>query len=85
VLNVEQPSTKPRAPGPVGHLTCPSCTADLVDFTSDDRFLRCAYCALQLPATDLLQLEEFRLSHPEPDDRDGLGEIYESWEDRESD
>lgn len=85
VFGVDRPGTEPRAPGLIGHLTCPSCTADLVDFTSDDRFLRCAYCPLQLPATNLVQLENFRLAHPEPDDWDGVGELYKRYEENEED
>ncbi|MDG0833772.1 hypothetical protein [Roseateles saccharophilus] len=78
VYRVDAPKTEPRKPGPVGDLTCPSCTADLIEFTSNDRFLRCSYCAFELPVTALPELNEFRLDHPDRDDPDGDGEIYDT-------
>lgn len=80
VCRVDVATTTPRRPGPVGDLTCPNCTANLADFTSDDKFLRCSYCAFVLPATALMELSAFRLDHPDRDDPDGEGEIYGTYE-----
>jgi len=77
VYRVDAPTTAPRRPGPLDDLTCPSCTADLAEFTSDNKFLRCSYCAFVLPVTALLELNEFRLGHPARDDPDGDGEVYD--------
>lgn len=80
VYRVYAPTTAPRRPGPLDDLSCPSCTADLAEFTSDDKFMRCSYCAFVLPVTTLLELNEFRLDHPDRDDADGEGEVYDTAE-----
>lgn len=80
VYRVDAPTTPARRPGPRDELTCPSCTANLDQFTSDEKFLRCSYCAFVLAATTLLELNEFRLNHPDSDDPDGCGEIYSTAE-----
>lgn len=80
VYRVDAPTTAPRRPGPLDDLSCPSCTADLAEFTSDDKFLRCSYCAFVLPATTLLELNEFRINHPDREDPEGYGDVYDTAE-----